>query len=189
MANAAQIPSFVTSEESTESVKKLPFAQSAALNAFILIFFLWLLFGLYVTTIWAKTDSDTLPGYGQFGDSFGALNALFTGLALAGLVYTALLQHEQTSLLQEQLTEQRKEASRQAREQFLTVRLNAQVAALQAQVAHCSMLPSADARQAAIRDLGMAQIYIEILGFEAPLGFDGGHGHHRLRKNLYAHIL
>ena len=31
----------------------------------------------------------------EFGDMFGAVNALFSGLALAGVVYTVLLQHEE----------------------------------------------------------------------------------------------
>ncbi|QDU26270.1 hypothetical protein ETAA8_13470 [Anatilimnocola aggregata] len=36
--------------------------------------------------------SEDMAKYGQFGDMFGALNALFTGLALVGVVATLLLQ-------------------------------------------------------------------------------------------------
>jgi hypothetical protein len=31
---------------------------------------------------------------GQFGDMFGVVNTLFTGLAFAGLIYTILLQRK-----------------------------------------------------------------------------------------------
>jgi hypothetical protein len=133
-------------------------------------------------TLWAMkpSQSRTLESLGQAGDLFGSVNSLFTGIAFVGLVYTVFLQHKQTDAIEQQLILQKDEASRQAREQFLTVRLNAQIAALQAQVAHCSMLHSdqneiaANSRRTTIRDLGMAQIYIEILGFEAQLGFEGG---------------
>lgn len=39
-------------------------------------------------------------GVGLFGDSFGAVNALFTGLALAGLVYTIIQQEHEIKLTQ-----------------------------------------------------------------------------------------
>jgi hypothetical protein len=41
---------------------------------------------------------------GQFGDLFGVVNALFSGLAIAGVVYTVLVQQEQLSAQLEQLT-------------------------------------------------------------------------------------
>ncbi len=40
---------------------------------------------------------------GTFGDMFGAVNSLFTGLAFAGLIYTILLQKEELSLQREEL--------------------------------------------------------------------------------------
>src|SRR5258706_6055601 len=42
---------------------------------------------------------------GQFGDMFGAVNALFTALAFAGLIYTVLLQRDQLALQQEEIVE------------------------------------------------------------------------------------
>jgi hypothetical protein len=63
-----------------------------------------------------------LESFGQLGDVFGSANALFTGLALVGLVYTVILQRAQTASQEQQLTLQRQEPSRQAREQFLTAR-------------------------------------------------------------------
>ncbi len=42
---------------------------------------------------------------GQFGDMFGAVNALFTALAFAGLIYTVLLQRDQLTLQQKEIFE------------------------------------------------------------------------------------
>lgn len=44
---------------------------------------------------------------GTFGDSFGAVNALFSGLALAGLVYAILLQQQELTDTREELKGQR----------------------------------------------------------------------------------
>ena len=46
---------------------------------------------------------------GTFGDMFGGINALFTGLAFAGLVYTILQQKNQLEMQREDLALQRKE--------------------------------------------------------------------------------
>ncbi len=82
-----------------------------------------------------------LESYGQFGDVFGTVNALFTGFALVGLVYTAWLQRHQTATQISQFDLQREEFTSQSREQFLTARLNATVALLQAKQAEISVTP------------------------------------------------
>ena len=46
---------------------------------------------------------------GQFGDSFGVVNALFSGLALAGVIYAIILQKNELELQREELKETRKE--------------------------------------------------------------------------------
>lgn len=46
---------------------------------------------------------------GTFGDMFGAVNALFSGLAFAGLIITLLYQREELKLQREELQETRKE--------------------------------------------------------------------------------
>lgn len=46
---------------------------------------------------------------GQFGDQFGAVNALFSGLAFAGLIFTIILQKKELALQHEELTETRSE--------------------------------------------------------------------------------
>jgi hypothetical protein len=44
-----------------------------------------------------------MAGRGQFGDLFGGVNALFTGLAFAGVIYTILLQSNELELQREEL--------------------------------------------------------------------------------------
>jgi hypothetical protein len=51
---------------------------------------------------------------GQFGDLFGAANALFSGLAFASLIYTIHLQRQELSLQRKELELTRIELSRSA---------------------------------------------------------------------------
>ena len=79
----------------------------------LLVLAIWLGSGFLVVAL--------IPGWqerGQFGDLFGAVNALFSGLALAGVVYAILLQQEELSL-------QREEMERVARAGELSARLTA----------------------------------------------------------------
>lgn len=46
---------------------------------------------------------------GVFGDQFGAVNALFSGLAFAGLIYTIFLQHDELCCQRQELADNRKE--------------------------------------------------------------------------------
>jgi len=46
---------------------------------------------------------------GQFGDLFGSVNALFSGFAFAGLLYTIYLQRNELALQREELRLQREE--------------------------------------------------------------------------------
>lgn len=54
---------------------------------------------------------------GQFGDSFGSLNALFSALALAGVVWTLVMQRQELSLQREELRLTREELKRSAEAQ------------------------------------------------------------------------
>ncbi len=45
----------------------------------------------------------TWPDRGQFGDLFGAINSLFSGLALAGVIYTLHMQQKGMELLRSQI--------------------------------------------------------------------------------------
>lgn len=46
---------------------------------------------------------------GVFGDKFGGLTSLFSGLALAGVIYTLLMQQAQLKIQQDELRLQREE--------------------------------------------------------------------------------
>lgn len=50
---------------------------------------------------------------GTFGDKFGAVNALFSGLAFAGLIYTIILQKDELSLQRKELKQTREEMKQQ----------------------------------------------------------------------------
>ena len=60
----------------------------------------------------ASSDLVLEHAKGLFGDKFGAVNALFSGLAFAGIILTLLLQRRELSLQREELSNQGKEASK-----------------------------------------------------------------------------
>lgn len=74
----------------------------------------WLFIGV-VTCIWLISWGvidffiTNVENQGIFGDKFGAINALFSGLAFAGLIYTILLQHEELGLQRQELRDTREE--------------------------------------------------------------------------------
>ncbi len=81
----------------------------------ILIFcFVLLGFAVYVGAIlyltWPISELSVAKS-GVFGDSFGALNALFSGLAFAGLIVTVLLQRDEMHLSRVAFERQQFEAS------------------------------------------------------------------------------
>ena len=60
----------------------------------------------------------SMDARGQFGDMFGGVNALFTGLAFAGVIYTILLQRKELELQREELRLGRAELRRSAEAQI-----------------------------------------------------------------------
>ncbi len=54
---------------------------------------------------------------GAFGDAFGGINALFSGMAFGGIIYTILLQRKELRLQRLELSETRKELKRSAEAQ------------------------------------------------------------------------
>ena len=70
---------------------------------FIGIVLITLLYGIAMNQLFTN-DSESF-NRGIFGDSFGALTALFSGLGFAGLVYTILLQREQIDLQQAEIND------------------------------------------------------------------------------------
>lgn len=79
---------------------------STAILIFVLgvVIFIWIFVPEYLN----KEYSD-IEQRGAFGDSFGAVNALFTGLAFAGLLFTIFLQQREIKLQREDFFEQLEE--------------------------------------------------------------------------------
>ena len=49
----------------------------------------------FLIAVWLKVLPGDYSKFGTFGDMFGAINALFSGLTIAGLVYTIILQRQE----------------------------------------------------------------------------------------------
>ncbi len=107
-----------------------------------------------VLLLWLSTWAAALyflPGWGergQFGDLFGSVNALFSGLAFAGLLITVRLQQQQLSTQQEELRLQREEMASSRKE--LARQVSAQQALYRATVAQISVA-AANARIESIK--------------------------------------
>lgn len=71
------------------------------------------LFLLNFSMVFFISDKETR---GTFGDQFGAVNALFSGLAFAGLIYTIILQRKDLELQRNDLKLQREEMEEQTAE-------------------------------------------------------------------------
>ncbi len=72
---------------------------------FIGVIILWT---LYLSVTWISDWPLKEENKGEFGDTFGALNALFAGLAFAGVIYAILLQQKELALQRKELALQRK---------------------------------------------------------------------------------
>ena len=71
---------------------------------FAVIIFLW---GMSIIVLcWLFPD---IGMRGQFGDTFGAVNALFAGLAFAGIIFAIILQKKELELQRQELKETRDE--------------------------------------------------------------------------------
>ena len=83
--------------------------KKIAIIAFIFTLLLWALsfFLLFLDT----------NCRGTFGDMFGAVNALFSGLAFSGLIVTLIMQHEELGLQRKELAQTNEELAAQ-REEF-----------------------------------------------------------------------
>ena len=65
--------------------------------------------GLFALSWWWLSTIGDSEKQGQFGDQFGAVNALFSGLAFAGLIFTIILQKKELALQREELTDTKEE--------------------------------------------------------------------------------
>lgn len=111
---------FLKNNIGKEKDKKSTNPQKAIL-AFSLVIILWFYSGVFIfylsdiQSISEATDKSTLTNKvtsllgerGTIGDMFGAVNALFTGLALAAVFYTILLQRQAINIQKEELAQTR----------------------------------------------------------------------------------
>jgi hypothetical protein len=67
----------------------------------------WKWIDLHITS--TSTDIDDQTAKGLFGDKFGAVNALFSALAFAGIIFTILLQRKELALQRKELKDTRAE--------------------------------------------------------------------------------
>lgn len=97
-----------------------------------------LVFGIaiyYIFHDWAAS--------GAFGDTFGAINSLFSSLAFGALIYTIILQsnelkvqREELILTREQLTEAASSQKDQAKYALLTVKISAAISKKEIYASH-----------------------------------------------------
>ncbi len=106
-------------------------------------FWLWAYFSL---------RNDSYVERGTFGDMFGAVNSLFSGLALAGIILTILLQRKELALQRQELRDTREELKRSAlaqensevalRRQAENLKISAKLTALNSLVSYYTDLES-----------------------------------------------
>ncbi|WP_154067086.1 hypothetical protein [Pseudomonas sp. CC6-YY-74] len=64
--------------------------------------------------IYIENDiAESIAARGQFGDKFGAVNALFAGFAFAGIIFTIFLQNREIKQTKKMLEEQLKDSNKQ----------------------------------------------------------------------------
>jgi uncharacterized membrane protein len=89
--------------------------------ALVVVVLIQVLYALLVFTWLGHLIGYQMADRGQFGDLFGGVNALFTGLAFAGVIYTILLQSNELELQREELRLTREELHRSADAQLQQV--------------------------------------------------------------------
>ena len=70
----------------------------------------WGGFVVLAAAVWILSDhkdSEIIGRLGQFGDSFGAINALFSSVAVAGAVYAVILQQQELKLTRQEMRQAR----------------------------------------------------------------------------------
>ena len=98
---------------------------------------LFAVLSLIIIAIWFALWGLITRGYGNpdtpgnFGDMFGAANALFSGLAFAGVVVAIFMQRRELELQREEVTRSGNAQESQADALIIAAQINAEVALLQ----------------------------------------------------------
>ncbi len=124
---------FENKKHKNNSDKEIGFSELTKL--FSIVIGLWILSLILVYYIFNGWNNGA-----AFGDSFGAINALFSGLAFAGIIYTIFLQRRELHLQRLELNATRaelkrsadaqKESERAFRKQAASQKITAQLTAL-----------------------------------------------------------
>jgi len=107
-------------------LKKIPWPLTVSLGAIGGILVLWLLSWALITRHLGNPSEA-----GTFGDMFGAVNALFSGLAFAGIILAILMQREELKLQRKELTQSTETQQAQERALLIAAQLDANLALLQ----------------------------------------------------------
>lgn len=99
----------MTNDPSARSVRAAPGVRWFLLTLLVIVV-IQVLYGVAVLLL----VGPEMATRGQFGDIFGGINALFTGLAFAGVIYTILLQRQELELQRDELRLTREELRRSA---------------------------------------------------------------------------
>lgn len=78
-----------------------------------LIIILWIASWITVDRIYPEDSKEYLSDRGTFGDKFGFINSLFSGLALTGIIISIYFQQYELSLQRDELKQTRKEFKNQ----------------------------------------------------------------------------
>lgn len=108
-------------EEQTASSKSTPGKGEIRRYMWIigLVIAIFILYAIPVISRIPPVSEITIDETGVFGDSFGALTALFSGLAFAGMMITVLMQKDQLALQKDELVLTRKEMEMQRKQMEL----------------------------------------------------------------------
>jgi hypothetical protein len=105
-------------------------------NAVIVVIASWIIIPLIVIGLFGKPDSA-----GTLGDTFGIVNALFSALAFALLIYTSLMQREELELQRNELELTRRELEKSAEAQTTLVNLTKEQLELEKSVRKAQVKP------------------------------------------------
>jgi hypothetical protein len=159
-------------------------ARDEGLSAFwvflVGVILLWVTAGL---VLWFAFPN--LEERGQFGDMFGAVNALFSGLAMGGVVFAILLQRRELRLQREELRMQREELQKTAASNVRQLHMRL----LELSITHTDLaevwLHSSDESDARLKQ----SLYVNlILSHWEMLFCQGAMTHAELEGHLAAHI-
>ncbi|QEG39384.1 putative phage abortive infection protein [Roseimaritima ulvae] len=118
-------------------------------------------------SIWLATGKEPATA-GEFGDMFGASNALFSGLAFLGVVVAILLQSQELALQREELKSTRQVLSDQRNE------MKTQNAALAKQQFQSMFFQMVSLHNQIVNDLDTTYDTVRSRGFQSGRGLRGG---------------